>query len=107
MRRSMSLRKGDTVQVLKGKDRGKKGKVLRVDSANGRILVEGINRTKKHMKPTQANPQGGVIDWELPINSSNVMLVCPGCEQPTRTRRSRMPGGKSFERICIKCNREF
>ena len=105
--RGMSLRKGDTVQVTKGKDRGKKGKVLSVDNASGNVLVEGINRAKKHMKPSQANPQGGIIDWELPIDSSNVMLVCPGCEKPTRVNRSRTPGGKSFERICKKCNREF
>ena len=105
--RSINLRKGDTVQVLKGKDRGKKGKILRVDVPDRRVVVEGVNRTKKHMRPSQTNPQGGIIDWELPIQISNVMLVCPGCEKPVRIKRVRNEGAASFERVCKKCNREF
>lgn len=92
---------------MKGKDRGKKGKILRVDVPDRRVVVEGINRAKKHMKPSQANPQGGIIDWELPIQVSNVILVCPGCEKPTRVHRLRGESGASFERVCKKCNREF
>lgn len=104
--KSMHIRKGDTVQVLSGKDKGKRGKVLKVDPATRRLVVEGINRAKKHMRPSQANPQGGVVDWELPINVSNVMLVCTGCDNPTRVKRLRT-GGKSMIRVCKKCDREF
>lgn len=104
--KSMHIRKGDTVQVLSGKDRGKRGKVLKVDPASRRLIVEGINRAKKHMRPSQSNPQGGVVDWELPIEVSNVMLVCAGCESPTRVKRLRT-GGKSITRVCKKCDREF
>jgi large subunit ribosomal protein L24 len=102
----LHIRKGDTVQVLSGKDSGKRGRVLKVDSENRRVVVEGINRAKKHMRPSQSNPQGGVVDWELPVDVSNVMLVCSGCETPTRVTRKRT-GGKSFVRVCKRCDREF
>lgn len=104
--KSMHIRKGDIVQVLTGKDRGRQGKVLKVDPGSRRLVVEGINRAKKHMRPSQTNPQGGVVDWELPIDISNVILVCSGCEKPTRVRRSRT-GGKSIVRVCKRCDREF
>lgn len=105
--KSLHIRKGDTVQVLKGKDRGKRGRVLKVNPVTRRVVVEGINRAKKHMRPSQANPQGGVVDWELPINASNVMLVCGGCDRPTRVKRARDEGEKSFRRVCVKCEREI
>ena len=104
--KSMHIRKGDTIQVLTGKEKGRRGKVLKVDPGSRRLVVEGINRAKKHMRPSQANPQGGVVDWELPIDISNVMLVCSGCERPTRVRRLRT-GGKSIIRACKSCDREF
>ncbi len=104
--KKLHIRKGDTVEVVKGKDAGKRGKVLKVDPVRRRIVVEGVNRAKKHMRPSQANPQGGVVDWELPIDASNLMLVCSGCERPTRVGRKRA-GEKSFTRICKRCNREF
>ena len=104
--KKLHMRKGDTVQVLKGKDAGKRGKVLKVDPVRRRVVVEGINRAKKHMRPSQANPQGGVVDWELPIDASNLMLVCGGCEAPTRVVRKRT-GEKSFVRVCKKCEREI
>jgi large subunit ribosomal protein L24 len=104
--KTMHIRKGDIVQVIAGKDMGKRGKVLKVDRSGRRLVVEGINRAKKHMRPSQANPQGGVVDWELPIDVSNVMLVCEGCDTPSRVRRLRT-GGKSFVRVCKKCEREF
>jgi large subunit ribosomal protein L24 len=103
---SFNIRKGDTVQVLSGKDSGRRGKVLKVDSEKRKVVVEGINRGKKHMRPSQSNPQGGVVDWELPADVSNLMLVCPGCETPTRVTRKRM-GEKSFVRVCKRCSREF
>jgi len=104
--KSLHIRKGDTVEVLKGKDAGKRGKVLKVDPNRRRVVVEGINRTRKHMRPSQANPQGGVVDWELPVDVSNVMLMCPGCDRPSKIKRVRH-GGKSITRVCKKCEREF
>jgi large subunit ribosomal protein L24 len=104
--KSLHIRKGDTVEVLKGKDAGKRGKVLKVDPEGRRLVIEGINRAKKHIRPSQNNPQGGVVDWELPVDASNVMLVCSGCERPTRVIRKRT-GAKSVTRVCIKCDREI
>jgi len=104
--KSLHIRRGDTVQILKGKDAGKRGKVLKVDPNRRRIVVEGINRARKHMRPSQANPQGGVVDWELPVDASNVMLVCAGCDRPSKVKRIR-GGGKSMTRVCKKCEREF
>lgn len=104
--KSLHIRKGDTVQVTKGKDGGKRGKVLKVDPDGRRVLVEGINRAKKHVRPSQTNPQGGVVDWELPVDVSNVMLVCSGCDRPTRITRQRS-GAKSIIRVCKRCDREF
>lgn len=105
--KKLHIRKGDTVQVLKGKDAGKRGKVLKVNPGSRRIVVEGISRAKKHIRPSKTNQQGGVVDWELPINVSNVMLVCTACDTPTRIIRQRDAGGKSFVRVCKRCEREF
>jgi large subunit ribosomal protein L24 len=104
--KSLHIRKGDTVQVLKGKDKGRRGKVLKVDPGKRRVVVEGINRAKKHMRPSRVNPQGGVVDWELPVDVTNVMLVCGGCDRPTRVKRQRT-GGKSVTRVCKRCEREI
>jgi large subunit ribosomal protein L24 len=71
------LKKGDLVAIIAGKDKGKQGKILEVRVNSGRVLVEGINRVKKHMKPSQTNPQGGIKDMEAPLHVSNVMLVDP------------------------------
>ena len=103
---SMHIRKGDTVQVITGKDRGKKGRVLEVLPRERRVLVEGINRCKKHVRPTQSNPQGGIIDWELPLDVSDVLLVCPSCGRPTRIGRQRRSEG-GMERICKKCDSQI
>ena len=100
--KSLHIRRGDTVQVLKGKDAGKRGKVLKVDPVKRRVVIEGINRARKHMKPSKANPQGGVVDWELTVEASNVMLVCSGCDLPSKVKRMRR-GGKSITRVCKKC----
>jgi len=79
---SLKIKKGETVKVIAGKDAGAEGKVLSVDVKNHKILVEGINKVTKHAKPSQANPDGGIIQKEAPIDISNVMLVVKG--QPTR-----------------------
>jgi large subunit ribosomal protein L24 len=78
------VRKGDTVIVIAGRERGKRGKVLRVFPAEGRLIVERLNMMKKHQKPTQKLRQGGIIEREAPLHLSNVMLVDPGSDKPTR-----------------------
>ena len=80
----MHIKAGDTVQVVAGDDRGKRGKVLKVLRKEGKILVEGVNRTKKHVKPNRRNPQGGQLSKELPIDASNAMLLDPSTNKPTR-----------------------
>ena len=76
--------KNDTVMVISGNYRGKTGKVLKVFPKKNRIIVEGVNLIKRHMRPTQQFPQGGIIEKEAPIHISNVKVVCPKCSRPTR-----------------------
>ena len=71
------IKQGDEVVVITGKDKGKQGKVLELVTDKNRVLVEGVNRVKRHTKPSQKNPQGGIIEKEIPIHASNVMLVDP------------------------------
>ncbi|MDA0371879.1 MAG: 50S ribosomal protein L24 [Actinomycetota bacterium] len=78
----MKIQKGDTVIVISGKDRGKEGVVSRVMPSRNRVIVEGVNTAKKHQKPRKANEQGGIIDRDMPVHVSNVMLVHRG--EPTR-----------------------
>lgn len=78
----LKIKKGDTVRVIAGADKDSEGKVLEVDRKNGRVLVEGVHVVKKHMKPSMANQQGGIVESERPIDISNVMLLVGG--QPTR-----------------------
>nr|WP_161955025.1 50S ribosomal protein L24 [Moorella sp. Hama-1] len=98
----MHVKKGDTVMVITGKDAGKKGKVLSVAAAKGRVIVEGVNIVKRHTRPTQRMPQGGIIEKEAPIASSNVMLFCNKCNRPTRIGRQILADG-SKTRVCKKC----
>jgi large subunit ribosomal protein L24 len=88
------VRKGDTVIVVAGKERGKKGKVLRVIPEKGRVVVERINMIKKHQRPTQKIRQGGIIEREGAIHLSNVMLVDPGSNKPTRVGMRALSDGK-------------
>jgi large subunit ribosomal protein L24 len=88
------VRKGDTVMVVAGKERGKKGKVLRVIPEKGRVVVERLNLIKKHQKPTQKIRQGGIIEREGSIHLSNVMLVDPGSDKPTRVGMKALSDGK-------------
>lgn len=78
------IRKGDTVVVIAGRDRGKSGKVLSVDRSKGRIVVEKLNMIKRHTKPNQKVKQGGILEREAPIAISNVMFLCPVTQKPTR-----------------------
>ncbi|HSI67480.1 MAG TPA: 50S ribosomal protein L24 [Planococcus sp. (in: firmicutes)] len=80
----MHVKKGDTVKVISGKDKGKTGVVLTATPKNDRVLVEGVNIIKKHTKPNQANPQGGIVSQEAAIHVSNVMLLDPKSGEPTR-----------------------
>lgn len=96
------VKKGDSVVVIAGKDRGKKGKVLRVFPGEGKLLVEGINIVKKHQRPNQKIMQGGVIDKEAPVDRSKVMLVCPRCQKPSRTGRLLLSDGRAV-RKCKRC----
>ncbi len=98
----MQIKKGDIVLVVTGKDAGKKGKVLRVLPRDNRLVVEGVNRVKKHQKPNQSIPQGGILNVESPLNASNVMLVCNKCNKPTRTG-NKILENKEKVRVCKKC----
>ncbi|OGB90571.1 50S ribosomal protein L24 [candidate division WOR-1 bacterium RIFCSPHIGHO2_01_FULL_53_15] len=96
----MGLRKGDTVLVLSGKNKGKKAKIIAVSQKSGKITVEGVNVVKKHQRPTR-NFQGGIIEKPLPIFASKVMLVCPRCGEPTRIG-TKVSGDKRV-RVCGQC----
>jgi large subunit ribosomal protein L24 len=105
------VKKGDTVQVISGKDKGLTGKVIQADPESSRILVEGANRIKKHTKVTQSargSQQGGIVTQEAPIHVSNVQVVCPTCGKPSRIghRRSEADAnGKTHSvRVCKRCN---
>ncbi len=83
----MKIKKGDTVTIVAGKDKGKTGKVMRVDVNNGRVVVEGVNVYKKHVRPKKQGEKGEVVDVVRPIHNSNVMFVCPSCSKITRKAR--------------------
>ena len=102
----MTIRRGDTVKVISGKDKGKQGKVLRCIPEKQRVVVEKVNFMKKAMRPTQQNPQGGISTIEAPIHVSNVMLVCPSCGEATRVARRREEDGK-LVRVCKKCGKDI
>ncbi|CEO90160.1 50S ribosomal protein L24 [Syntrophaceticus schinkii] len=97
----LHVRKGDTVYILTGKDAGKKGKVLQVLPSKRKVLVEGVNVVKKHSRPTRSIPQGGIIEKEAFIDSSNVMLVCGKCNKPTRV--AKKIADDRYYRACKKC----
>lgn len=96
------VKKGDTVLVISGKDKGKKGKVVSVIPDRSRLTVEGANKMKRHTKPTQKNPQGGIMEFDAPMHSSNVMLVCNKCNKPTRINKKFLEDGKKV-RVCKEC----
>lgn len=98
----LKIRKGDTVEVIKGKDRGKRAKVLRVYQSQGRAIVEGINLAKKHKRKTQQDTQGGVASIEMPISISNLMLFCKSCNRPTRAGFMILKD-KTKARFCKGC----
>ena len=97
------VRKNDNVLVITGKNRGARGRVLKVDPAKNRLVIEGVNMIKRHTKPNpQKNIKGGVVEREAPIAASNVQLVCPECGKQTRIGRKILGDGRKV-RICRKC----
>ena len=96
------IKKNDTVMVIAGRDKGKKGKVLTVFPSKGRAMVEGVNFVKKHMRRTREEQQGGIIQKESSINLSNLALFCKGCNRPTRVGINVLSDGIKV-RYCKKC----
>ena len=90
----MRLKKGDRVRVISGKDKGKEGKILVAFPAENKVIVEGVSVASRHSKPTQANPQGGIVKKETPIYASKVMLVCPNTGKPTRIGHAFLEDGR-------------
>jgi len=103
----IELKKEDTVRVISGRDKGKSGRVLRVDREQGRILVEHVGMIKRHTRPNPSRQiKGGIAERESPIAVSNVMIVCPGCNKATRIGHhvDQLPGGRTRRtRVCRKC----
>ena len=103
LRDKSHIKKDDKVKVIAGKDKGKIGKVLRVDRKKDRILVENINIVKRHTRPTAKNRQGGIVESEATVPWSNVMLMCSKCLSPVLIQMRRLDDGKKV-RSCRKCN---
>lgn len=99
--KKLQIKTGDTVVIISGKDKGKKGEVIATEPKKDRVLVKGLNMVKRHTKPSQANPQGGIIPKESPIHISNVMIVDPDTKEPTRIKKVEQKNG-SFARAAVK-----
>mmetsp|Transcript_22319 Transcript_22319/g.10712 ORF Transcript_22319/g.10712 Transcript_22319/m.10712 type:complete len:118 (+) Transcript_22319:5553-5906(+) len=97
------IRKDDKVKIMTGKDKGKVGKILKINLKTGRVIVEKINMVKRHIKPNPQNTHGGIVDKEAPLDLSNVMLMCGNCMNPSRIRIKTLDDGKKV-RECKKCN---
>ncbi len=102
MIKKMHVKTGDTVLILSGKDRGKKGKVLQVSPKEGKVIVEGINIVSKHVKPRKMGEQGGIVKAEGAMYACKVQVVCPRCGKATRVSHKIYEDGTK-ERICKKC----
>jgi len=104
----MNIKKGDTVLVIAGKDKGKQGTVSRALPQISKVIVEGLNIAKKHIRPQGQTRQGGIIDKAMPIHISNTMLICTECGKPTRVAHDRRPMGADQKirsvRVCKKCH---
>ena len=100
----MKIKKGDTVEVIAGKDRGKRGEVLRVAPKENRVVVQGLNLRKKHQRQVQSGGRSmkpGIIEFEGAVHYSNVMIVCPKCDEPSRIGIERVEG--EVKRTCKRC----
>ena len=103
---AMNVKKGDTVVVLSGKDKGKQGKVLTVMPADRKVIVEGINVVSRHTKPRKQGEEGGILKKEAPIYACKVQRVCPKCNKATRPAHKLLADGKKV-RVCKKCGAEI
>lgn len=103
IRNAIRIKKDDKIKVIAGKDKGKVGKVLKVNRKKNRLLVENINIVKRHTKPNAQNRQGGILESEAPIHWSNVMLMCNKCIEPVRVKTKTLDDGQTV-RICRKCS---
>ena len=102
----MHVRKGDQVVVIAGKEKGKRGRVMRLLTEQGRVVIERINMVKRHTKPTQRNPRGGILEKEGSVEASNVALWCGKCVAPRRAKVEEKEGQKK-RRVCVKCGTVF
>ena len=100
------VKTGDTVEIISGKDKGQKGKILEVSPSEGKVIVEGKNIVKKSVKPRKQGEQGGIVNAEAPLYASKVMLVCPKCKKTTRIAHGVDKDGKKG-RLCKKCGEIF
>lgn len=98
----IKIKKGDLVIVKSGKESGKTGKAVSLDVKGGTAIVEGLNKYKKHAKPSSKYPQGGIIDLLKPLKISNLQIICSECKKATRVKINK--SGKAYTRICKKCN---
>jgi len=105
----MHIKRDDTVLILSGNDRGKRGRVLKVFPDKNRLIIEGVRFVKRHTRPSPKNQSGGILEKEAPINASSVMVVCSKCGQPTRIKRRpiKEEGRQHFTRACVKCGEVF
>ncbi len=101
----MKIKKGDTVLVISGKNRGKKGKILKAFPKERRVLIDGVNLRKKHQKPRKTGEKGQIIEKPAPLSVSNVKLICPKCNKAVRVGY-KITGNKKY-RICKKCNKQI
>ena len=105
----MNIKKGDTVLIITGKDRGKRGTVSRAMPQVNKVIIEGLNMVKKHIKPQGQTRQGGIIEKAMPLQVSNTMLICTECGKPTRVAHDRRPMGTDQKmrsvRVCKKCQK--
>lgn len=99
----MNIKKGDKIYVIAGREKGKLGVVEKTILDKNRVVIEGVNIRKHHLKPTQARPKGGIAEYPAAFSASNVMIVCPHCSKTTRVKNDIAENGKKF-RICKHCN---
>ena len=111
MSQNLHVHKNDTVLVVTGNSSGKQGKVLKVFPDTAQVIIENVNIIKRHARPSQKNPQGGVVQKEGPIRASNVMVICPKCSKASRVGHKHIKdatsGKKKTVRICKQCNEMF
>lgn len=100
----MRIKVNDTVEVITGRNKGKRGKVMSIDRKSGRAIVAGVKQVSKHVKPSQRNPRGGILKIEQPVQLSNIMFVCPLCGKATRLG-ARFNAEGTKELFCKKCTK--